>query len=258
MIVVSTGRFIADAASTTSDLAKGFDSVASVFAVLDRVTAIEQEDPDGHQPKSSLSGAVDLRGVEFAYASRPDVPVLCGFSLSIQDGRSVALVGSSGSGKSTIIGLVERFYDPQRGAVQIDGRDIAYHLRSVHQKIVLVGQEPTLFAGTNGYDTWSGEWGVQLPGGQKRRIAIARAILRNPSILLLDEATSALDGQSEKVVHEALERVMDGRTTVVVADMLSTIRNCNEIAVLAKGVVVEKGNHVSLMAKGLTIPRQGD
>ncbi|KAG0493313.1 hypothetical protein HPP92_004307 [Vanilla planifolia] len=288
MIVVSTGRVIADAGSTTSDLAKGFDSVASVFAVLDRVTAIEPEDPDGHQPKSSLSGAVDLRGVEFAYPSRPDVPVLRGFSLSIQAGRSLALVGSSGSGKSTIIGLIERFYDPQRGALQIDGRDIrTYHLRSLRQQIALVGQEPTLFAGTvrenitygadqsvsdaevvaaaraanahdfvsglqNGYDTWCGERGVQLSGGQKQRIAIARAILRNPSILLLDEATSALDGQSEKVVHEALERVMDGRTTVVVAHRLSTIRNCNEIAVLAKGVVVEKGNHVSLMAKGLS------
>ncbi|XP_073002722.1 putative multidrug resistance protein [Typha latifolia] len=286
MILVSTGRVIADAGSMTTDLAKGADAVGSVFAVLDRVTRIEPDDPNGHRPEK-LRGDVDIKGVDFAYPARPDVIIFKGFSLSIKAGKSTALVGQSGSGKSTIIGLIERFYDPLRGSVRIDGKDIrSYHLRSLRRHIGLVGQEPTLFAGTlreniiygteaaseveiedaarvanahdfisnlkDGYDTWCGDRGVQLSGGQKQRIAIARAILKNPAILLLDEATSALDSQSEKVVQEALERVMVGRTSVVVAHRLSTIQNCDLIAVLEKGVVVEKGTHASLMAKGPT------
>jgi ATP-binding cassette subfamily B (MDR/TAP) protein 1 len=286
MILVSTGRVIADAGSMTTDLAKGADAVASVFAVLDRETEIDPDNPQGYKPEK-LKGEVDIRGVDFAYPSRPDVIIFKGFTLSIQPGKSTALVGQSGSGKSTIIGLIERFYDPIRGSVKIDGRDIkAYNLRALRRHIGLVSQEPTLFAGTirenivygtetaseaeiedaarsanahdfisnlkDGYDTWCGERGVQLSGGQKQRIAIARAILKNPAILLLDEATSALDSQSEKVVQEALDRVMIGRTSVVVAHRLSTIQNCDLITVLEKGTVVEKGTHASLMAKGLS------
>lgn len=285
MILVSTGRVIADAGAMTTDLAKGADSVGSVFAVLDRDTIIDPDNPQGHRPER-LKGDIDIKAVDFAYPSRPDVIIFKGFSLSIQAGKSTALVGQSGSGKSTIIGLVERFYDPLKGTVRIDGRDIkTYHLRSLRRHIGLVSQEPTLFAGTireniifgtegevteteienaaraanahdfisnlkDGYDTWCGDRGIQLSGGQKQRIAIARAILKNPTILLLDEATSALDSQSEKVVQEALERVMVGRTSIVVAHRLSTIQNCDLIAVLEKGVVVEKGTHASLMAKG--------
>lgn len=284
MILVSTGRVIADAGSMTTDLAKGADAVASVFAVLDRETEIDPDNPEGYKPMK-LKGEVDIRGVDFAYPSRPDVIIFKGFSLSIQPGKSTALVGQSGSGKSTIIGLIERFYDPLRGSVKIDGRDIkTYNLRALRRHIGLVSQEPTLFAGTirenivygseiaseaeienaarsanahdfisnlkDGYDTWCGERGVQLSGGQKQRIAIARAILKNPAILLLDEATSALDSQSEKVVQDALDRVMVGRTSVVVAHRLSTIQNCDLITVLEKGIVVEKGTHASLMAKG--------
>jgi ATP-binding cassette, subfamily B (MDR/TAP), member 1 len=284
MILVSTGRVIADAGSMTTDLAKGADAVASVFAVLDRETEIDPDNPEGYKPEK-LKGDVDIRGVDFSYPSRPDVIIFKGFSLSIQPGKSTALVGQSGSGKSTIIGLIERFYDPLRGVVKIDGRDIkTYNLRALRHHIGLVSQEPTLFAGTirenimygtetaseaeienaarsanaydfisnlkDGYDTWCGERGVQLSGGQKQRIAIARAILKNPAILLLDEATSALDSQSEKVVQEALDRVMVGRTSVVVAHRLSTIQNCDLITVLDKGSIVEKGTHASLMAKG--------
>ncbi|KAL6629035.1 hypothetical protein ACP70R_028800 [Stipagrostis hirtigluma subsp. patula] len=284
LILISTGRVIADAGSMTTDLAKGADAVASVFDILDRDTEIEPDNHDAYKPEK-LSGQVDIRGVDFAYPSRPDVIIFKRFSLTIQPGMSLALVGQSGSGKSTIIGLIERFYDPLRGVVMIDGRDIrTYNLRSLRRHIGLVSQEPTLFAGTirenivygtktaseveiesasrcadahdfisnleNGYDTWCGERGVQLSGGQKQRIAIARAILKNPAILLLDEATSALDSQSEKMVQEAIDRVMIGRTSVVVAHKLSTIQNCDLITVLEKGSVVEKGTHASLMAKG--------
>ncbi|KAL6325436.1 hypothetical protein AAG906_023281 [Vitis piasezkii] len=285
MILVSTGRVIADAGSMTSDLAKGSDAVGSVFAVLDRYTRIEPEDPDGHQPEKII-GRVEIRDVDFAYPARPDVLVFKSFSINIDAGKSTALVGQSGSGKSTIIGLIERFYDPLQGSVKIDGKDIrSYHLRVLRKHIALVSQEPTLFAGTireniaygasdkideseiieaaraanahdfiaglkNGYDTWCGDRGVQLSGGQKQRVAIARAILKNPAVLLLDEATSALDSQSEKVVQDALERVMVGRTSVVVAHRLSTIQNCDLIAVLDKGKVVEKGTHSSLLGKG--------
>nr|XP_043631308.1 ABC transporter B family member 15-like [Erigeron canadensis] len=285
MILVSTGRVIADAGTMTNDLAKGSDAVQSVFAVLDRYTLIEPEDPDGKKPEI-ITGHIEIRDVDFAYPARPDVMIFKGFSINIQAGKSTALVGQSGSGKSTIIGLIERFYDPMKGVVKVDGRDIrSYHLRTLRKYIALVSQEPALFAGTirqniiygasaeiseseiigaakaanahdfiavlkDGYDTWCGDRGVQLSGGQKQRIAIARAILKNPTVLLLDEATSALDSQSEKVVQDALERMMVGRTSVVVAHRLSTIQSCDTIAVLEKGKVVEKGNHGSLLAKG--------
>jgi ATP-binding cassette subfamily B (MDR/TAP) protein 1 len=213
------------------------------------------------------------------------VIIFKGFSLSIQSGKSTALVGQSGSGKSTIIGLIERFYDPISGVVEIDDRDIkTYNLRALRKHIGLVSQEPALFAGTirenivygtetadeeeienaarsanahgfisslkDGYNTWCGERGVQLSGGQKQRVAIARAILKNPAILLLDEATSALDNHSEKVVQEALDRLLVGRTSVVVAHRLNTIQNCDQIIVLENGIVAETGTHASLMAKG--------
>uniref|UniRef100_A0ACD6A4J6 Uncharacterized protein n=1 Tax=Avena sativa TaxID=4498 RepID=A0ACD6A4J6_AVESA len=284
IILVSTGRMIADVGSMTTDLAKGTDALASVFAVLDRVTKIDPDNPEGYKPEK-LKGELDIIGIDFAYPSRPDLIIFRGFSLCIQPGKSTALVGRSGSGKSTIIGLIERFYDPLRGMVKIDGRDIkTYNLRALRQRIGLVSQEPTLFAGTirenivygteiaseveienaarsayahdfisnlkDGYGTWCGDRGVQLSGGQKQRIAIARAILKNPCIWLLDEATSALDSESEKVIQEALEQLMVGRTSVVVAHRLSTIQNCDLITVLDKGIVVETGTHSSLMSKG--------
>ncbi|KAJ0909037.1 putative ABC-type xenobiotic transporter [Helianthus annuus] len=271
MILVSTGRVIADAGTMTNDLAKGSDAVQSVFAVLDRYTLIEPEDPDGEKPEI-ITGHVEIHNVDFAYPARPDVMIFKGFSINIEAGKSTALVGQSGSGKST--------------HNWVNRADIkSYHLRTLRKYIALVSQEPTLFAVTirenivygaskevseseiieaakaanahdfitvmkDGYDTWCGDRGVQLSGGQKQRIAIARAILKNPTVLLLDEATSALDSQSEKVVQEALDRMMVGRTSLVVAHRLSTIQSCDTIAVLEKGRVVENGNHGSLLARG--------
>ncbi|TKY66233.1 ABC transporter B family member 15 [Spatholobus suberectus] len=285
MVLVSTGRIIADAGSMTTDLARGADVVGSIFGIIDRCTKIEPDDPNGYKPKK-LIGEIELHDVHFAYPTRPNVAIFEGFSIKIEAGKSTALVGQSGSGKSTIIGLIERFYDPLKGMVTIDGMDIkSYNLKSLRKHIALVSQEPTLFGGTikeniaygtcekvdeaeiieaaqaanahgfiaslrDGYETWCGEKGVQLSGGQKQRIAIARAILKNPKVLLLDEATSALDGQSEKMVQDTLMRVMIGRTSVVVAHRLSTIHNCDVIAVLEKGRVVEIGTHSSLLAKG--------
>ncbi|KAF8053172.1 hypothetical protein N665_1456s0008 [Sinapis alba] len=286
-IFVSTGRVIAEAGSMTTDLAKGSEAVGSVFAVLDRCTIIESE--NGYISEK-VKGQISFLDVDFAYPTRPNVMIFKNLSIEFEEGTSTAIVGPSGSGKSMIMGLIERFYDPLKGTVRIDGRDIkSYHLRSLRRHIALVSQEPALFAGTvrenilygvasedkideseiieaakaanahefvtllsHGYDTYCGDRGVQLSGGQKQRIAIARAVLKNPSVLLLDEAASALDSLSERVVQDALERVMARRTSVVIAYRLSTIQNCNTITVLDRGRVVECGTHSSLLAKGPT------
>ncbi|KAG9445533.1 hypothetical protein H6P81_011661 [Aristolochia fimbriata] len=283
-LLMSTAKLIADAGTTSSDLAKGSNAVRSVFAILDRRTEIEPDDPNGMKPRK-IKGQVDLKSVVFAYPARPDQVIFKGLTLKIDAGKTVALVGQSGSGKSTIIGLIERFYDPLKGSVEIDERDIkTYNLRYIRSHIALVSQEPTLFAGTireniiygkenateseimeaaaqanahefvssmkEGYDTYCGERGVQLSGGQKQRIALARAILKKPSILLLDEATSALDSVSESLVQQALDKMMVGRTCVVVAHRLTTIQKANTIAVIKNGKIVEKGSHSELLTLG--------
>ncbi|OVA17622.1 ABC transporter [Macleaya cordata] len=284
-ILMSTGKNIADAGSMTSDLAKGADAIRSIFAILDRKSEIEPDDPEGVEPTKVLTGHIELKNVFFSYPARPDQMIFKGLSLKIEAGKTVALVGESGSGKSTIISLIERFYDPINGSIEIDKKDIKlYNLRALRSHIALVSQEPTLFAGTirenivygkqnvteaelkqaaifanahefissmeNGYETYCGERGVQLSGGQKQRIALARAILKNPAILLLDEATSALDSVSENLVQEALEKMMVGRTCVVVAHRLSTIQKSDSIAVIKNGIVAEQGSHSNLLAIG--------
>ncbi|XXG62478.1 hypothetical protein AAC387_Pa05g0827 [Persea americana] len=284
-ILVSTGRVVADAGIMTLDLAKGSNAVGSVFEILDRKTEIEPNDPQGVKPKKMIKGRIQLNNVHFSYPSRPQQIIFRGLSIKIDAGQTVALVGESGSGKSTIIGLIERFYDPLRGSVEIDGQDIKeYNLRYLRSHIALVSQEPILFAGSirenimygkenateaeitqaaiianahdfissmkDGYETFCGERGIQLSGGQKQRIALARAVLKNPAILLLDEATSALDSISESLVQGALDKMMMGRTCVVVAHRLATIQKAESIAVIQNGTSVEQGTHSELLAKG--------
>ncbi|KAJ0869762.1 putative ABC-type xenobiotic transporter [Helianthus annuus] len=284
LVLLFTAYIIADAGRMTKDISRGSDAVSSVFAILDRKTEIDPDSSRGRDSiKENIRGRVELRNVFFSYPSRPDHMVFKGLNLKIRQGSSVALVGPSGSGKSTVIGLIERFYDPLKGTVFIDEQDIReYNLRGLRSHIALVSQEPTLFSGTileniaygkpnateseirnaamlanahefisgmkDGYETYCGERGVQLSGGQKQRIALARAIIKNPAILLLDEATSALDTMSESLVQEALEKMMKGRTCIVVAHRLSTIQNSDSISVINDGKVVEQGCHADLLS----------
>eukprot|EP00571_Detonula_confervacea_P016438 CAMPEP_0172302832 /NCGR_PEP_ID=MMETSP1058-20130122/4475_1 /TAXON_ID=83371 /ORGANISM="Detonula confervacea, Strain CCMP 353" /LENGTH=1448 /DNA_ID=CAMNT_0013013465 /DNA_START=173 /DNA_END=4519 /DNA_ORIENTATION=- len=227
-----------------------------------------------------------FNGVRFAYPTRPNKPILDKFKLSVMQGETLALVGPSGGGKSTTIGLIERFYDPDEGSIEFEGVDLKeLNIQWYRDQIGIVSQEPTLFSGTiakniaygapnatmdeieaaaiaanahdfitsfpRGYETDVGEGGAQLSGGQKQRIAIARALVKNPKVLLLDEATSALDSESERVVQSALDKLMESndRTTIVIAHRLSTIRTADRIAFIAGGKLREIGSHDELMEK---------
>ena len=283
MVLILTAYGVAETIAMAPDIVKGSQALASVFAIIDRKSEIEPNDPLAIVV-TKVKGTIELQHVVFKYPARPDVQVFEDLSLRIHSGHSLAVVGPSGSGKSSVIALVARFYDPQAGVVLIDGKDIKkLNLRSLRRHLALVQQEPALFATTiyenikygsdnaseaeviaaakaanahgfitslpQGYQADVGERGMQLSGGQKQRVAIARAVLKNPAILLLDEATSALDAESEKVVQDALDRLMKGRTSVVVAHRLSTIRGADNIAVLQDGQVVEHGNHKHLINK---------
>ena len=267
-----------------------FGSVQRAIGASERVREIllEMEGEaieDPVTPERAIGGAIELRNVSFRYPSRPDVTVLADVSLAVPAGSSLALVGSSGAGKSTIVNLLLRFFDPAAGVIAIDGRDARdYPLHTVRSSIALVPQDITLFGGTiaenilygnpdasqddlhqaarlanalefiesfpDRFQTIVGERGVRLSGGQRQRVAIARAIIRNPSILILDEATSYLDAESERLVQEALERVMEGRTTLIIAHRLSTIRSADRIAVMRHGRIEEFGGYDELMALG--------
>ncbi|XP_061946944.1 ABC transporter B family member 19 [Populus nigra] len=283
VVLVITANSVAETVSLAPEIIRGGEAVGSVFSILERSTKIDPDDSEA-EPVESLRGEIELRHVDFAYPSRPDVPVFKDLNLRIRAGQSQALVGASGCGKSSVISLIERFYDPMAGKVMIDGKDIRrLNLKSLRLKIGLVQQEPALFAASifdniaygkdgateaevieaaraanvhgfvsalpDGYKTPVGERGVQLSGGQKQRIAIARAVLKDPAILLLDEATSALDAESECVLQEALERLMRGRTTVLVAHRLSTIRGVDSIGVVQDGRIVEQGSHSELVSR---------
>ncbi|KAG5130022.1 hypothetical protein JHK84_036419 [Glycine max] len=234
-----TGGEVVTASPSLSAFAAGQAAAFKMFETIKRKPEIDAYDTTGRQ-LDDIRGDIELREVCFSYPTRPDELIFNGFSLSIPSGTTTALVGESGSGKSTVVGLIERFYDPQAGEVLIDSINLKeFKLKWIRQKIGLVSQEP-------GLDTMVGEHGAQLSGGQKQRVAIARAILKDPRILLLDEATSALDAGSEKIVQEALNRIMINRTTVIVAHRLSTIRNADSIAVMHQGKIVERGSHAEL------------
>ncbi|KAL7150975.1 hypothetical protein ABFS83_04G001400 [Erythranthe nasuta] len=273
---------ISQSSTFAPDSGKAKSATASIFGILDRKSNIDPSDESG-TTFDNLKGEIELKHLSFKYPTRPNIRIFRDISLRIPSGKTVALVGESGSGKSTVIALLQRFYDPDSGLITIDGIDIQkIQLKWLRQQMGLVSQEPILFSGSirdniaygkggnateaeiisaselanahkfisglqQGYDTMVGERGVQLSGGQKQRIAIARAIVKAPKILLLDEATSALDAESERVVQDALDRVMVNRTTVVVAHRLSTIRGADLIGVVKNGVIAEKGKHEALI-----------
>ncbi|XP_027099867.1 ABC transporter B family member 11-like [Coffea arabica] len=278
--VLSGSMSLGQASPCMTAFASGRAAAFKMFETINRTPEIDAYDASG-KTLDDIRGDIELKDVYFSYPARPDEQIFSGLSVFIPSGHTAALVGQSGSGKSTVISLIERFYDPQAGEVLIDGTNLKdFQLKWIREKIGLVSQEPVLFTASikdniayskervtieqiraaaelanaakfidklpKGLDTMVGEHGTQLSGGQKQRIAIARAILKDPRILLLDEATSALDAESERIVQEALDRIMVNRTTVIVAHRLSTVRNADMIAVIHRGKIIEKGTHSEL------------
>ncbi|XP_061393524.1 multidrug resistance protein homolog 65 [Musca vetustissima] len=287
LMIVICGIIVgADHIARTSPFLEAFasarGSAVAIYEVLEAESKIDPLSSEGKVVNSGLKCDIEFQDIFFAYPSRPDTIVLRGFNLKINEGETVALVGYSGSGKSTCVQLLQRFYDPIFGKVLLHNEDIRkYNVNWLRSQMAVVGQEPVLFYGTieenirygkpdatqkdiedaaraggahdfiiglpEGYNTVISEKGVQLSGGQRQRIAIARALIQNPKILLLDEATSALDYHSEKLVQAALDGASKGRTTLVVSHRLSAIRSADRIIFIDKGKVIEEGNHDSLM-----------
>jgi len=282
-VVYSTfvGGTFAGFANMFGQLQKTLGSTQRVRELLDMETEF-----DVHSKGNSTINdyKLEFRNVQFHYPSRKDVQVLKDVSFSVNEGEQLAIVGSSGSGKSTIASLAMRFYDPVEGSIVFGGTPTTeFDLETYRDLFAYVPQEVMLFATTiyenilygnpdanmeevkeaadranalefvekfpDGFETLVGERGVQLSGGQRQRIAIARALLKNPKFLILDEATSSLDNESELLVREALEELMKGRTSIVIAHRLSTIRNADKIIVLNEGEIVEEGNHQTLVNK---------
>lgn len=279
------GMMLGQVTTFMPDIGKARVAATKVFRLLDRVSSIDPTTESGTQ--HAIEGNVKVDKVCFEYPSRPDVAVLRGLSINVCCGQTLALVGASGCGKSTIVALLERFYDPSSGTIEIDEENVqASEVKWLRKHLGFVAQEPDLFNrsvrdnisygldhgdGTpvtdeiiiraakaanadsfirdlpDGYDTLVGPRGNKLSGGQRQRVAIARAIVREPKLLLLDEATSALDAVSERVVQEALDRASSGRTTVAIAHRLSTVKDADAIAVVARGKIVESGTHEQLL-----------
>ena len=263
-----------------ADFTKASGAAERLFELIDRQEAM----PDTGEKPATVQGSIEFKDVSFAYPMRPNAPVLTGLNLSIKQGEIVAVVGPSGAGKSTLASLVSRLYDPTSGALLLDGKDLkTLNPAWLRDQVGIVSQEPILFSTSieenvrygrsnatreevlkacevanaqsfierfpEGLATPVGERGVQLSGGQKQRIAIARAVLKDPAILILDEATSALDAESEHLVKEALDRLMTGRTTMVIAHRLSTVRDADRVLVMNGGRIEQSGTHDSLMAQ---------
>jgi ATP-binding cassette subfamily B protein len=267
-----------------SEISQAAGAAERLAELLDEVPAIRIPADPVALPRPPV-GSVALENVSFSYPARDDLPVLEGLDFAVRPGETVAVVGASGAGKSTLFALLMRFYDPDTGRVLLDGVDVARaDPAAVRARMAIVPQDVTIFAGTvreniafgrpeaddrairaaavaaladdfvknlpDGYETLVGERGITLSGGQRQRIAIARAILKDAPVLLLDEATSALDAESEKLVQRALEGLMKGRTTLVIAHRLATVLKADRILVMDRGQIVEEGTHQTLVARG--------
>jgi len=270
-------------ASFIGDISKGFVGASRIFEVLD-IPIEGADDVDATGDGVRVRGALRFENVTFSYAAGAP-PVLHDLSATIEAGEIVALVGPSGAGKTTIVNLVPRFYEPQSGTIELDGVDVRrVPLGALRAALAIVPQEPMLFSGTVaenirygrldatqaeveaaareanaeefvldlplGYETTVGDRGLRLSGGQRQRISIARAVLRDPRILILDEATSALDSHSERLIEAALDRLLPGRTTLIIAHRLSTIRRADKILYVEAGRILESGTHEELLARG--------
>ena len=285
---VLTGVLVAGAFGALTevygDLLRGAGAAERLNELLQEVPAVAAPARPQALPAASR-GSIAFQNVTFRYPTRPETAAVHGFDLTVEPGETVALVGPSGAGKSTIFQLAERFYDPQVGTVRIDGVPLVQaDPGEVRLRMALVPQEGVLFAASardnlrygrwdaseeaiwqaaeaanaagflrdlpQGLDTYLGEGGARLSGGQRQRLAIARALLRDAPILLLDEATSALDAESERLVQDALEHLMQGRTTLVIAHRLATVRAADRIVVMDGGRIVEQGTHTQLTAAG--------
>jgi len=290
--LVSFISYTAIIGAAIGSLGNFYTEIITALGGTERIREILNETVEVSVPmtvtRPKVEGHIRFEDVHFEYPSRPDMPVLRGIDLDIHPGQKIALVGQSGSGKSTIASLLMRLYPWQKGNITLDGKDInLMDLSSYRSVYAIVPQEVLLFGGTirenilyghpgaseeelmsaartsnslefimsfpEGFDTIVGERGIKLSGGQRQRIAIARAVLRNPDVLILDEATSSLDAESEKLVQEALERLLEGRTAIIIAHRLATIRNVDCIYVLEDGKIVEKGTHdeLSVLDEGL-------
>ena len=283
LYTVFVGASIGGIAEQYAQIQRAIGATDRLMDILDDATENIDTSEGADRQRTKVEGFVTFKDIAFSYPSRKEVQVLKNISFDVEKGKTVAVVGPSGSGKSTIVSLILRFYDPDKGSILIDGKDVRdYSLTDLRNNMAIVPQDVLLFGGSikenisygkpsatfdeikeaakkanafefiesfpEKFDTIVGERGIKLSGGQRQRIAIARAVLKDPSVLILDEATSSLDSESERLVQEALDKLMVGRTSFVIAHRLSTIREADKIIVIDKGEIRESGSHQELMS----------